>query len=687
MTSTRTRTTVEISNLSINYQRGRRSLSVVSDVSLSIPAGGAYGLVGESGCGKTTVAMSLMRYLPANATVAPESRILFDGEDLLTADEATLRRWRGDRMAMVYQNPGSALNPSMLIGAQVAETYRVHKAMSKAEAWDAGAEMLQRVRIPDPRTVMRRYPHQLSGGQQQRVMIAMALAMNPDLLVLDEPTTGLDATVEAEVLDLVEALREEFDTAILFISHNLGIVARLCDQVGVLYAGRLIEEGPATQLFSQPRHPYTSALLRSVPRQGLRKTVRLDSIAGSLPPLGHQLAGCPFADRCPIAIDRCHTELPPLEAITETRLARCHRHEQVPVLLPLPSSAVEASSALAAEPQPSSQVAESDVLLRVTNLSKRYGSSRHPVTAVADVSLEVLRGEVLGLVGESGSGKTTLAKCIVGMVEPSEGTITFDGQDLTAGRRKDRRLRRSMQMIFQNPDTALNPRHSVGHILGRSLRLLGGIRSREDHRKRLEELTASVRLEPRHLEVRPSALSGGLKQRVAIARSFAGSPALVLCDEPVSALDVSVQAAILNLLVDLQRSRNVSYLFISHDLGVVRYLADRIAVMYLGQLVELGPADAVFSAPHHPYTEALMSAAPSAQAEEEVARIKLEGAYPSVADPPSGCRFHTRCPRQLGELCATVEPPWYEGTGGNQYRCHIPPAELIQLQLRQPPPA
>jgi peptide/nickel transport system ATP-binding protein len=664
--------TLDVANLSIGYRRGSRLLRVVSDVSLSIQPGGAYGLVGESGCGKTTVAMSLMRYLPPNAVVEKDSRITFDGEDLLGAGPAKLREWRGNRLSMVYQNPGSALNPSMLIGSQVAEVYRYHAGMGKADALTASADMLAKVRIPDPGAVMRRYPHQLSGGQQQRVMIAMALAANPDLLVLDEPTTGLDATVEAEVLDLVETLRAEFRTAVLFISHNLGIVARICDQVGVLYAGRLIEEGPAGRLFAEPRHPYTLGLLRSVPRQGLSKsTHRLDSIAGSLPPLGGAQTGCPFVARCPIAVDRCHEELPPLVNVGPGRTSRCFFPDQVPAIPPHEDAV--------APPAPR----EAEPLLKVENLSKRYRSGRTEITVVSDVSFHVNKGEVFGLVGESGSGKTTLAKCIVGMVDPSEGAMEFEGAELTSDKRRRRGLHRKLQMIFQNPDTALNPRHSVGRILGRSLKLLGGRLSRAEHRQRLTELISSVRLEPQHLEVHPAALSGGLKQRVSIARSFAGSPSLVLCDEPVSALDVSVQAAILNLLVDLQASKSVSYIFISHDLGVVRYLADRIGVMYMGQLVEVGPTEGVFQPPHHPYTEALMSAVPSVEGEEGRMRIRLEGAYPNMADPPAGCRFHTRCPRQLGDLCATVEPPWQQGENGNSYRCHIAPADLFRAQSEE----
>jgi peptide/nickel transport system ATP-binding protein len=665
--------TLEVSGLTIGYRRAGCVQRVVSDVSFTIPRGGAYGLVGESGCGKTTVAMSLMRYLPSAAVIDPASRVRFDGTDLLDADEATLRGWRGNRLAMVYQNPGTALNPSMPVGRQVAEVFRTHAGMDRAAATSAAADVLATVRIPDPSAMLGRYPHQLSGGQQQRVMIAMALAARPDLLVLDEPTTGLDATVEAEVLDLVAALRAELGTAVLFISHNLGVVARMCEQVGVLYAGRLVEEGPAAQVFADPAHPYTLGLLRSVPRAGASKaTHRLEPIPGSLPAPGDTAPGCPYAPRCPVAVDRCRTELPPPAPVAPGRTSRCLRHGVVPTL---PEAAAAAGPAGARE--------GGGVLLDVQDLTVRYGSGARAVTAVAGVTFEVRRGEVFGLVGESGSGKSTLAKTIVGMVQPTSGSVVLDGTELTPrARRRNRDLRRAVQMVFQNPDAALNPRHAVGSILGRAVRLLVGRMPGARLRERVVALARSVRLEEHHLDVRPAALSGGLKQRVAIARSFAGSPALVLCDEPVSALDVSVQAAILNLLADLQTERGVSYLFISHDLGVVRYLADRIGVMYLGQLVDVGPAEAVFQAPHHPYTEALVSAVPTLEdaPQQGAGRIRLDGTYPSLADPPSGCRFHTRCPRMLGDVCRTQEPPWQRTDSGNAFRCHIPAAELAQLQ-------
>jgi peptide/nickel transport system ATP-binding protein len=668
---------VEIDGLTVSYRRRSRLLRVLSDVSFTIKPGEAYGLVGESGCGKTTVAMSLMRYLPPNAVVESGS-ITFGGDDLLAADDRTLRSWRGNRMAMVYQDPGTALNPTLRVGDQISEVYRFHRGMDKREAAEAAAHMISTVQISDAARVLRRYPHELSGGQQQRIMFAMALATDPDLLVLDEPTTGLDATVEAEVLDLVEDLRRQFNTSILFVSHNLGIVARMCERVGVLYAGRLIEQGNAREVFRDPRHPYTLALLRCLPRLGMRKdTDRLDPIPGSLPPLGADMPGCVFADRCPIARDRCVQEHPELAPVSDGHMARCFYSDEVPDIPPAETVAQEDVAPVADE-----------TLLKVTNLVKAYRFSGSEVLAVGGVDVEVRRGEVFGLVGESGSGKTSFAKCIVGLIDVTSGELAFEGMDVSkqAGKRPGE-ARRRLQMVFQNPDNALNPTHSVRAILRRSLQLLAGVRGRDSQDEQMADLARSVRLEPRHLDVRPSALSGGLKQRVAIARSFAGNPAMVLCDEPTSALDVSVQAAILNLLVDLQRRQGVSYVFISHDLAVVRYVSDSIGVMYLGKLVDVGSAEQVFASPHHPYTEALLSAIPTFDDEDSRPRIKLSGVLPSATDVPTGCPFHTRCPRVLGEICRTEAPPWQEDGARHRYRCHIPPAELTELQKTAPEPA
>ncbi|MBV9754664.1 MAG: ABC transporter ATP-binding protein [Hyphomicrobiales bacterium] len=658
-----------IDHLSISYLRRDRVLPVLTDVSFHIEPGEAYGLVGESGCGKTTVAMAVMCYLPTNARIEG-GHIRLRDTDLTKAGEAQLRSLRGNRMAMVYQDAGSALNPSLTIGRQIAEVYRFHGGLDTTAAMDAAAAMLETVQIADSARMLRRYPHELSGGQQQRVMFAMALATSPDLLVLDEPTTGLDTTVEAEVLDLVARLRSKFSASILFISHNLGIVTRMCERVGVLYAGRLIEEGPSREIFSAPRHPYTLGLTRCVPNRIMRKDAhRLDPIPGSLPPLGLAVQGCVYAPRCPIARARCREEDPPAFVSGERRVSRCFYHDEV-------SGIPRSEEAL---PAIGGESAGGD-LLRVEHLSKRYGAGTNQVVALDDVSIELEAGEILGLVGESGSGKSTLAKCVVGLLEASGGEIDFAGRQLVRlGDWRKPELRRKLQMVFQNPDTTLNPSHTARRILTRAARLLSTAGSSADVERQVTALAAAVQLRPHHLDLKPSFLSGGLKQRVAIARAFAGAPALVLCDEPTSALDVSVQATILNLLVDLQTKERVAYLFISHDLGVVRYLADRIAVMYLGQIIEIGRAEDVFSPPHHPYTEALLSAMPTID-ESEGARIKLSGTMPNPANPPTGCRFHTRCHRFLGEICRQREPPWQEDGEGHRYRCHIAPADLEAAQ-------
>ena len=671
------RRTLEIEGLTVGYHRRRQFSVVIASLSLRLEPGEAYGLVGESGCGKSTVAMAVMRYLPPNAEIVA-GRILFQGADLLGAGAAHLEALRGNRMAMVYQDPGTALNPSLTVGRQVAEVYRHHRGMRWPEARGAAEAMLATVQIADPRRVMDRYPHELSGGQQQRIMFAMALATDPDLLVLDEPTTGLDATVEAEVLDLVERLRRKFGASILFISHNLGIVSRMCERVGVLYAGNLVEEGPAGELFRAPRHPYTFGLMRCVPRLDMHKRRhRLEPIPGTLPLAGETPGGCVFAPRCTMVRERCRVEAPMPAAAGPHRTSRCFFHAEL----------VRPAAPEAASGEPAAMVSRSEVL-SVQHLSKIYDAHGAQVTAVKDASLAVGRGEVVGVVGESGSGKTTLAKCVAGLVGAWEGRIAFDGSDL-AGRaeQRDAALRRRLQMVFQNPDNALNPSHTVRGILARAVRLLGRPQSAIEIEARVAELAAAVQLAPRYLELRPGALSGGLKQRVALARAFAGAPQLVVCDEPTSALDVSVQAAILNLLVELQETRQVAYVFISHDLGVVRYLADRIAVMYLGQIIEIGPADVTFQPPHHPYTEALLSAVPDFNRAEGKGRIRLQGDIPSPSDPPSGCRFHTRCPRMLGALCLSEEPPWQRDGAGHLYRCHIAPAELGAAQRAGPPPA
>ncbi|HYB49044.1 MAG TPA: ABC transporter ATP-binding protein, partial [Streptosporangiaceae bacterium] len=558
---------------------------------------------------------------------------------------------------------------------------------SSGAAMHSAEQMLRKVQISDPGRVMRRYPHELSGGMAQRAVIAMALARSPSLLILDEPTTALDATVEAEVLDLVAALRLEFHTSVLFISHNLAVIAKMCDRVGVLYAGELLEEGPARAVFENPRHPYTVGLLRCIPRRGQRKDAdRLDTIPGFLPTPGHTMTGCIFAPRCALAQDRCRAAEPPFFGVDEVRTSRCYFHEQAPDL----PRATPAAVPEPAVPEPAADgTGGADggggPLVEVEGLSKTFGGD---VRALAGVDLSIQRGETLGLVGESGSGKTTLARVLLGLTAPDPGSVvTLHGKPLNPDvRRRPRGTLRALQIVFQNPDSALNRRQTVRALISRPLSRLAGL-SGSRLRDRLEELIASVRLEDRHLPLRPSQLSGGLKQRVAIARAFGPGPEVVVCDEPTSALDVSVQAAILNLLADLQQTERATYLFISHDLGLVRYLSDRIVVLYLGRVMEVGPSETVFAGPHHPYTEALFSAVPSLDGQRP-ARIKLTGEIPSAADPPSGCVFHTRCPRKLTTgICESTEPPLLEGEPGHQIRCHIPLADLRELQRSQSVPS
>jgi peptide/nickel transport system ATP-binding protein len=662
---------LEISHLDVTYRvRGQDRLAL-RDVSFSIGRGESYGLVGESGSGKSTVALAVARYLPRSGRVSAGT-VSINGQDELSLGARALRDMRARTVSMVYQEPTRALNPSMRVGRQVAEAFSVI-GQSSADALASAEDMLRKVQISDPGRVMRRYPHELSGGMAQRVVIAMALASSPSLLILDEPTTALDATVEAEVLDLVAALHTEFDTSVLFISHNLAVVAKMCDRVGVLYAGELVEEGPARAVFDDPRHPYTVGLLRCIPRRGQRKDHgRLDTIPGFLPAPGHNLPGCVFAPRCALAEDRCRQAPPPFFAVGELRQSRCYRHELAPSL----PRATPADIAL-----PADGAGPDEPLIAVSGLSKTFAGG---VRALSGVDLTIMRGETLGLVGESGSGKTTLARVLLGLTAADQGSvITLDGAPLAPdARRRPRATLRALQIVFQNPDSALNRRHSVRSLITRPLIRLAGL-SGQALRDRLEKLIASVRLEDRHLAMRPAQLSGGLKQRVAIARAFGGGPSVVVCDEPTSALDVSVQAAILNLLADMQGAEQVTYLFISHDLGLVRYLSDRIVVLYLGRVMEVGQAEAVFAGPHHPYTEALLSAVPSIDG-LHTERIRLSGEIPSAASPPSGCVFHTRCPRRLSTgVCESTEPPLLEGEPGHLIRCHIPIGVLRKTSAPQ----
>lgn len=646
---------ISVENLAVAYTSKGRVLPVLQDVSFSVRPGEALAIVGESGCGKSTLAASILGVLPGNAQVTAGT-IHVAGLDTTKAGFEELRAVRGTKIAMVSQEPGGALNPSTTIGRQVIEAVMATRACSRSEARARALDLLTRVAIRDPQAVARRYPHQLSGGQQQRVLIAMALAGDPSVLVLDEPTTGLDATVEAEVVELIGQLRRQTGAAIIFISHNLRLVSRVCERMAIFYAGRLIEIGNSADVIDNTAHPYTNALLSCLPSPEHNKFSNpVSPIQGEVPRPGQLPEGCIFSPRCRFATATCTSTQPALEPIAadEGHRAACFYPEKART--PLDSLPIARST----PPK------ENDYVLELDGLSKRYRN----LVVCDDISLKIRRGETFGLVGESGSGKSTLARCIAGLTLPDAGTIRLNGRPLP--HRIERRSMasvRAVQMVFQSPENTLNPSFSVRAILARAINRLAG---RGADPNRLGQLAQNVRLPEIFLDRRPRQLSGGQKQRVAIARAFAGQPQLVLCDEPVSALDTSVQAGILYLLTRLQNEERVSYLFISHDLGVVRYLADRIGVMYLGQIMEIGASADIFAGPRHPYTDALLRASSLDGGDTQ----PLPPAMPDAHVTEKGCRFAARCPRAM-PTCLSSSPPVREADNGHQIRCHLPLEQL-----------
>ncbi|GAB4275452.1 MAG: ABC transporter ATP-binding protein [Deferrisomatales bacterium] len=668
---------LELENVEIAYETRSGSVPAVRGVSLSLGRGEALGVVGESGCGKSTLAYGIVNFLGRNGRIAGGD-IRFQGRSLTGISERELRAIRGNRVAMVYQDPMQALNPVLRIGDQLAEVLTVHQGLPKAEALDRARAMLGRVHMPDAADVLRRYPHQLSGGQQQRVVIAMAMLNEPDLLILDEPTTALDVTVEAAVLDLVEELQETSRTAILFITHNLGVVARVSDRLAVMYAGEIVESGPTRSVFRRPTHPYTRGLLRAVPRLGhTRKDEPLVPIPGRVPPPAERPAdACGFAPRCEFVREACRSGRPPLAPVAEGHESRCFFAAQ----------AAEAPLRKASK-RPIQAPMAGEGLLRTRDLRVYYRGRRRdrPVRAVDGVDLDVYKGRILGIVGESGCGKSSLVKALIGLERPTGGEAEFLGVDLREPvTRRSREAIRGIQMVFQNPDATLNPSYSVGSQVARAVRKLTGAPRRRARDEALRLLRA-VKLGSDYFARYPRQLSGGEKQRVGIARALAGRPDLVLCDEPVSALDVSVQAAVLNLLAEIQQRHGTALAFIAHDLSVVRYFCDDLLVMYLGGVVEEGPSEAIYAPPYHPYTEALLSAVPVPDPDAKQQKLRLEGPVPSAVAPPPGCRFHTRCPRRAllpdgGAVCGREEPPWREAGDGHRIRCHLPLETLEGLE-------
>ena len=645
---------LDVQGLRVDFRTESGTVRAVDGVSWSVAPGETLALVGESGCGKSVTALAILRLLARPAGRVADGRILFAGQDLLTTPEADMRAIRGRDIAMVFQEPMSSLNPVMTIGAQLTEPLRIHLGMGKQAARARAAELLGLVGISDAERRLDQHPHVFSGGMRQRIMIAIALACDPRLIIADEPTTALDVTIQAQILELLRDLSRRLGIALVLITHNLGIVARYADRLAVMYAGRVVEEGAAADVFAAPRHPYTAGLLRSVPRLDRARSGRLDTIEGLPPNLLRPPPGCRFAPRCFARIPVC-AEDPALRLVAPGREAACHRAEEMPgILPPAPSHA------------PAEPAAEGAPLLEVRNLVKHFAVAgpglfarrAGTVHAVEDVSFSVRRGETLGLVGESGCGKSTVGRLLLRLTDPTAGAILFDGEDLaTAGPARMRAMRRRIQVIFQDPYSSLNPRMSVGDTIAEPLRKrlgMGGTASR----RRVAALLDQVGL-PGEMAARlPHQMSGGQRQRVGIARALAMEPDFIVCDEAVSALDVSVQAQVVNLLGELQARLGLAYLFIAHDLAVVRHLSHRVVVMYLGRVVEVAERDALYAEPLHPYTQALLDAVPVPDPALEHARPRrvLGGELPSPLAPPSGCVFRTRCSRAI-DACAAAVPP------------------------------
>jgi peptide/nickel transport system ATP-binding protein len=658
---------LRVTGLEVRFLAGGAWHTVVEDVSFDVAAGETLGLVGESGCGKTVSSLAVMGLLPrANGRITAGS-VRFQGLDLLQMDAEKLRQVRGDRIAMVFQEPMTSLNPAFTVGDQISLAVRSHRRMSKTDARLRAAEVLDRVGIPDARHRLDDYPHTFSGGMRQRVMIAMALACEPSLLIADEPTTALDVTIQAQILELLRSLKDETGMGMLFVTHDLGVVADICDRVAVMYAGQMVEQAPTERLFVRPRHPYSEGLLASMPQWSVPGE-RLAVIPGKVPPAGRMPTGCRFRSRCSYREAACEEAVALVDAGADAAV-RCVRHEE----LTLRGAPDQPAEPITAEP-----IAH-EPLLVVKALRKEFPVTsgllrrvRGHVKAVDGIDLTVGAGETVGLVGESGSGKSTVARLVLRLIDPSAGAVVVNGQDLAALRgRALRHARAEMQMVFQDPYSSLDPRSTIGRSVGEPLEIhLGAHGSSRD--ERVAELLALVGIGP-HLAGRlPHEFSGGQRQRIAVARALALEPKLLVCDEPVSALDVSTQSQVINLLADLQDRLGLAYLFIAHDLSVVRHLSHRIAVMYLGRIVEIGPAEDVYQRPTHPYTEALLSAIPIADPvrQRRRKRIVLRGEVPSPLNPPSGCRFRTRC-HYVMDICREIDPPPFETPAGTTIWCHL----------------
>ena len=667
---------LEVENLHVHFVTTRGVVRAVEGISYRVRPGEVVALVGESGCGKSVSSLAIMRLLakPAGRVVA--GRILFEGRNLLELTEDAMREVRGRDIAMIFQEPMTSLNPVLNIGFQIMEPLLIHLNMSEDQARARAVELLKLVGIPDPERRLTQYPHQFSGGMRQRVMIAIGLACNPKLIIADEPTTALDVTIQAQILELMKNLSRELNIALVIITHNLGIVARYADRVNVMYAARLAETGRAADVFAQPLHPYTAGLLRSVPRLDEPRGRKLETIEGLPPNLLEPPPGCRFAPRCPARRDACVAKVPELENVAPHRYTACIRAREMAevgaVGLGLQSARPEPPVARNIDrTKPLLQVDRLKTYFEVTTGFKAFTSRQGVVRAVDDLSIKVYRGETVGLVGESGCGKTTVGRTLLRLERATAGDIRFDGIDVVRAEGDElKAYRRKMQVIFQDPYSSLNPRMTIGQIIAEPMLVYRLVPDRKAAQARVKDLLTQVGLFEYMAERYPHELSGGQRQRVGIARALAMEPEFIVCDEPVSALDVSIQAQIINLLEELQQKFNLTFLFIAHDLAVVRHISNRVIVMYLGKVMEIADRDALYADPLHPYTQALLEAVPIPDPALEAKRAHrvIGGEVPSPLKPPAGCVFHTRCP-QATEECKMGVPELKEVRPGHFAAC------------------
>jgi peptide/nickel transport system ATP-binding protein len=657
---------LEIENLDVRFQTAQGVVRAVEGLSYRVYPGEVVAIVGESGSGKSVSALAVMGLLPPGTARIPNGSVRFDGRELLGLSEEGMRQIRGRDIAMIFQEPMTSLNPVLKIGLQIMEPLLIHKGMTPSAARARAAELLTLVGISDPASRLAQYPHELSGGMRQRVMIAMGLTCNPKLLIADEPTTALDVTIQAQILELMKDLSRRLGIAVVLITHNLGIVARYADRVNVMYAARLVETGTAERVFARPAHPYARGLLAAVPRLDRGRSAKLATIEGAPPNLLAPPEGCRFRPRCAYAVEACGL-VPALEPVEADHFAACHRKAEIARIEPAASQRACEARAVASAGAP---------ILDIEHASKFFpvkaGLLRRAklVRAVNDVSLDLSRGETLGLVGESGCGKSTLGRLVLRLEDPTAGEIRFEGIDIARMNRDAMTaVRKKMQVIFQDPYSSLNPRMTVGQIIAEPMRVHQVV-PRAAVTQRVAELLQLVGLFPYMALRYPHELSGGQRQRVGIARALAVAPSVIICDEAVSALDVSIQGQVINLLEELQQKLGLTYLFIAHDLAVVRHISTKVAVMYLGRIVEYAPADALFANPLHPYTKALLAAAPipDPRIERTRPRTIIKGELPSPLRPPSGCVFHPRCPLATSE-CRSAVPPVRQLRPGHSVAC------------------